>query len=172
VVRSIGLAALALVLSFAGGILWSLLFRANLGAAPDIPWAAVVMLGLMACTWWLLSRTTPLRSLLATRTAPRDVGLLWCPGCHGVPCQSRYSWFAPWPCGQDAFVSNIDMNALSMPMRSVRVVMASSVAAFFEEVEITPVWWTPRKGLLSSEIRQCRRENHTPSPSRRTPSAD
>jgi hypothetical protein len=48
------------------------------------------------------------------------------------------------------------------------VVVADDVAYV---IEITPVWRTPRKGLLSSEIRQCRRESHTPSHSRKTPYA-
>jgi hypothetical protein len=39
-------------------------------------------------------------------------------------------------------------------------------------IEITPLWWTPRKGLLSSEIRQCSKENHAPNHSRKTPYAD
>jgi transposase len=39
-------------------------------------------------------------------------------------------------------------------------------------IEITPLWWTPRKGLLSSEIRQCSKENHTPTHSRKTQYAD
>jgi hypothetical protein len=40
------------------------------------------------------------------------------------------------------------------------------------DVRLPPLWWTPRKGVLSSEIRQCRRQDHTPSHSRRTPYAD
>jgi hypothetical protein len=38
--------------------------------------------------------------------------------------------------------------------------------------EPTPVWRTPRKGLFSSEFRQCSKENHTPIHSRKTPYAD
>jgi hypothetical protein len=35
-------------------------------------------------------------------------------------------------------------------------------------VELTPVWWTPRKGLLSKEIHQCKNENHDQNHSRGT----
>jgi transposase-like protein len=38
--------------------------------------------------------------------------------------------------------------------------------------ELTPVWWTSRKGLLSSEIRQCRNEIHAPTHLRKTQYAD
>lgn len=148
-VRSIGLGALALalalVLSFAGGILWSLLFRANLGAAPDVPWAAVVMLGLMVCTWRLLSRTTPIRRLL-----PERHHATWaCTGALAVTACLVSFVILGLRLGhmdKDAFVSNIDMNALSIPTRIIRVVMASSVAAFFEEVGF--------RGLIQHRLEQ------------------
>ncbi|MEY4551328.1 MAG: hypothetical protein RL685_7523, partial [Pseudomonadota bacterium] len=47
-----------------------------------------------------------------------------------------------------------------------------SDAPFDVEAEITPLWWTPRKGLLSSEIRQCRNEIHAPIHLRKTQYAD
>lgn len=31
---------------------------------------------------------------------------------------------------------------------------------FVEHLELTPIWWTPRKGLLSTEIHQCQNERH------------
>ena len=37
--------------------------------------------------------------------------------------------------------------------------------------EVAPIWWTPRKGLFSSEFRQCSKENHVQIRSRETPSA-
>jgi len=36
--------------------------------------------------------------------------------------------------------------------------------------EPAPLWWTSRKGLLSSEFRQCSRENFVQNHSRKTPS--
>jgi len=30
------------------------------------------------------------------------------------------------------------------------------------EAEVAPLWWTPRKGLRSREIRQCRNERYAP----------
>lgn len=144
-VRGIGLGILALVLAFAGGILWSLLFRANLGTAPDIPWATVVMLGLMVCTWRLLSRITPLRSLLPGRSHA-----MWaCIAALAVPACLVSLVILGLRLGtvdKDAFASNIDMNALSIPTRVIRVVMASSVAAFFEEVAF--------RGLIQHRLEQ------------------
>jgi membrane protease YdiL (CAAX protease family) len=144
-VRSIGLGALALVLSLAGAVLWSLLFRANLGTAPDVPWAAVVMLGLMVCTWRLLSRTTLLRSLLPGRRHAT-----WaCTGALAVTACLVSLVILGLRLGhvdKDAFVSSIDMNALSIPTRIIRVVMASSVAAFFEEVGF--------RGLIQQRLEQ------------------
>ncbi|MEZ4234126.1 MAG: hypothetical protein R3B89_33435 [Polyangiaceae bacterium] len=37
--------------------------------------------------------------------------------------------------------------------------------------EPAPLWWTPRKGLLSSEVHQCHKEDHVQIRSRKTPSA-
>jgi hypothetical protein len=54
---------------------------------------------------------------------------------------------APW--------ASVDLETLEEPLRT----------------ELTPLWWTPRKGLLSPEIHQCRRENHAPNHSRETPYA-
>jgi hypothetical protein len=39
------------------------------------------------------------------------------------------------------------------------------------QVEVDPLWWTSRKGLRSSEIRQCSIESHVPNHSRKTPCA-
>jgi len=145
VIRGIGLGALALLLAVAGGTLWSVLFRANLGAAPDVPWAAVVMLGLMVFTWRLLSRTTPLRSLLpGRRQAP------WaCTAALAVTACLVSLVILGLRLGhvdKDAFVSSIDMKALSIPTRIIRVVMASAVAAFFEEVAF--------RGLIQHRLEQ------------------
>lgn len=41
--------------------------------------------------------------------------------------------------------------------------------ALLERIEPAPLWWTSRKGLISSEFRQCR-ENFVQNHSRKTPS--
>ena len=56
--------------------------------------------------------------------------------------------------------------------RSVVPHTPAALRDWANKLEITPLWWTPRKGLLSSEIHQCRNANHAPTHSRRTPSAD
>jgi hypothetical protein len=40
-----------------------------------------------------------------------------------------------------------------------------------EQIELAPLWWTSRKGLLSSEFRQCSREKIVQIHSRKTLSA-
>ena len=48
---------------------------------------------------------------------------------------------------------------------------ASLAQSYERESELAPLWWTSRKGLLSSEFRQCSREKIVQIHSRKTLSA-
>ena len=138
-------------LSLGGGLLWGLLFHTNLRVAPALPWSAIAMLSVMGLSYLLLSRANLPRRLIP---APELGVLPWMAALAIALCLVSAVIvglrFAHLPA--DAFASSIDWHALPPSMQVARVVMASSVAAFFEE-------WGFR-GLIQGSLEQ----RHGPAP--------
>lgn len=131
--RLIGIGIGGVAVALAGGLLWSLLFRTNLRMAPELPWSAVAMLSVIGLSCRIVSHAN-----MSKRFAPSPRQGLWpwataaaVAVClvSAVVVGLRVARLPP-----DAFASPIDMHALSRLMQVVRVVMASAVAAFFEEL--------------------------------------
>jgi membrane protease YdiL (CAAX protease family) len=100
---------------------------------PKLPWSAVVMMGLTALSYRALSRMTSRQRM----APPRAQGLWpWVAAVAVAVClvSSVLVGLRLARLPADAFASTIDMRALSRPMQAVRIAMAASVAAYFEEL--------------------------------------
>jgi membrane protease YdiL (CAAX protease family) len=133
VLRLIGMGIGGVAVALAGGLLWGLLFRTNLQVAPELPWSAAAMLSVIGLSCRIVSRANTWKRL----ASPPQQGLWpWAAAVAVAVCVVsavvvglRLARLPP-----DAFASTLDMHALSRLMQVVRVVMASIVAAFFEEL--------------------------------------
>lgn len=131
--RLIGMGVGGVAVALAGGLLWGLLFRTNVQVAPELPWSAVAMLSVIGLSCRLVWRADTWKRLASP---PRQGLWPWVTAAAAAVCLIsavvvglRVARLPP-----DAFASTIDMHALSSLMQVVRVVMASVVAAFFEEL--------------------------------------
>jgi hypothetical protein len=139
--RLLAAAAIAVLISFAGGSIWGTLFRANVGAPSTGPWSAAVMVGIVALLWRAMARLPGFG-----RPLPRAPRSAWLAAASVTACclsliflGLRIGHFSA-----SDFGSSIDMGALGLPLAISRVVVTSLVAAFFEEAGF--------RGILQPEL--------------------
>lgn len=134
---------LAIAISFSGALVWVALSRANRRAMPDVPWAAPVMLGIIALSWRYLDGWGPPRSTMAWRRQsfrarwPARASTPWTilailsvvAGAQSIIFLSlRLGNFEP-----DVFAPDLGLRTASPMLVYSSLVMTSLVAAFFEE---------------------------------------
>jgi membrane protease YdiL (CAAX protease family) len=131
--RLVGICIGGVAVALAGGLLWGLLFRTNLQVVSQFPWSAVAMLSVIGLSYRVVSRANTRHRLAPPR---RQGPWPWIAAAAVAIClvSAVVVGLRVARLPADAFASTIDMRALSTSMQVVRVVMTSSVAAFFEEL--------------------------------------